>query len=97
MELKTKKHLGASAINRQIENIHTIQLVGRRNRSLQRKSGIISKLTSVAVNNKISTSSVKIKRTPIQWMERYAWHGVFIISGIFWLALFGFIWFLASL
>ncbi|MDW5499224.1 hypothetical protein R6Y99_05395 [Pseudomonas lundensis] len=97
MKLKIQKRLSTSAIKYQPGNTYTIQLVRQRNRLLRHKPGIISKLASVAFNNRVSTSSVKIKRTPIQWMVRYAWHGVFIISGLFWLAVVGFIWFLASL
>ncbi|CAI0717256.1 MULTISPECIES: hypothetical protein [Serratia] len=97
MKLKEKKHLGASAIKIPFANMNRIQVVSRHTRQQKPKPGIITKLTSMTVNHRASTSPVKMKKTAIQWMENYAWHGVFIISGLFWLAVMGFIWFLTSL
>jgi hypothetical protein len=97
MKLKEKKRLGASAIKIPFVHMNRIQVVSCHNRQQKHKPGIITKLTSMTVNHRASTSPVKMKKTAIQWMENYAWHGVFIISGLFWLAVMGLIWFLTSL
>ncbi|CAI1564905.1 Uncharacterised protein [Serratia quinivorans] len=97
MKLKEKKHLGASTIKIPFENMNKLQPVSRNCRQQKHKPGIITKLTFMAVNHRTSASPVKMKKTAIQWMENYAWHGVFIISGLFWLVVMGFIWFLTSL
>lgn len=97
MKVKEKKHSGASATKTTLININVIHRVIRNNHQPRHKSGIINKLTSMPVSNLASNSPVKMKITPLQWMERYAWHGVFILSGVFWMAVAGFVWFLASL
>ncbi|TFZ51080.1 hypothetical protein E5C26_12010 [Serratia proteamaculans] len=97
MKLKSNKRLGASLTKASPININEIQTVSRYNRSLKQKSGSIKKLTSLTVSKSLSSSPDKLKRTTIQWMERYAWHGVFIISGLFWLVVCGLIWFVSSL
>jgi hypothetical protein len=97
LKLKSNKRLGASLTKGSLTNTFEIQTVSRQNRSPKLKSGSIKKLTSLTVSKGLSTSENKLKRTPIQWMERYAWHGVFIVSGLFWLVVCGFIWFISSL
>lgn len=97
MKFKTKKHLSASLIKDTSVNLKKTPSVNRKLTLNKHHQGIISKWISLTLNNKTTTSSVKIKRTPIQWLERYAWHGVFIISGLFWLVVCGFIWFLSAL
>jgi hypothetical protein len=97
VKLKSKKRLGASLTKGQLINSNTIQVVIRQNHLPKHKSGAIKKLTSLTVSKGLSTPENKLKRTPIQWMERYAWHGVFIVSGLFWLVVCGLIWFLSSL
>ncbi|WP_315289234.1 hypothetical protein [Serratia proteamaculans] len=97
MKFKTNKHLSAS-FTKNIPVIFKKTQSANRNITLQKHhQGVFSKWVSLTINSKMTTSSVKIKRTPIQWLERYAWHGVFIISGLFWLVVCGFIWFLSSL
>lgn len=97
MKLKSNKRSGASPTKKLLINTIEIQTVIRKNRSPKHKPGSIRKLTSLAVSKDLSTPENKLKRTPIQWMERYAWHGVFIVSGLFWLVVIGFIWFVSSL
>ncbi|MFN1140413.1 hypothetical protein [Serratia quinivorans] len=97
MKLKSNKRLGATLTKDPLTNTIEIQTVSRQNRSPKHKSGSIRKLTSLTVSKGLSTPENKLKRTPIQWMERYAWHGVFIVSGLFWLVVCGFIWFVSSL
>jgi hypothetical protein len=97
VKLKSNKRLGASLTKESFRNTIEIQTVSRENRPPKHKSGSIRKLMSLTVSKGLSTPENKLKRTPIQWMERYAWHGVFIISGLFWLVVCGFIWFISSL
>ncbi|WP_261088162.1 hypothetical protein [Serratia quinivorans] len=97
MKLKSNKRLGAFLTKDPLTNTIEIQTVSRQNRSPKHKSGSIRKLTSLTVSKGLSAPENKLKRTPIQWMERYAWHGVFIVSGLFWLVVCGFIWFVSSL
>lgn len=97
MKIKTKKHLSTSLIKNTPVIFKKTQSANR-NLTLQKhQRGIFSNLISLTINSKMTTSTVKIKRTPIQWFERYAWHGVFIVSGLFWLVVCGCIWFLSSL
>ncbi|MGO2466414.1 MAG: hypothetical protein ACTH8H_18475, partial [Serratia proteamaculans] len=42
-------------------------------------------------------SRLSLKPSAQNRCARYAWHGVFIVSGLFWLVVCGFIWFLSSL
>lgn len=97
MKLKSNKRLGASLTKESLNNFIEIQTVIRQNHSPKNKSGSIRKLTSLTVSKGSSTPENKLKSTAIQWMERYAWHGVFIVSGLFWLVVCGFIWFIHSL
>jgi hypothetical protein len=97
VKLKSNKRLGASLTKGSLINAIEIQTFSRKNHPPKHKSGSIRKLTSLAVSKGLSTPENKLKRTPIQWMERYAWHGVFIVSGLFWLVVCGFIWFVSSL
>jgi hypothetical protein len=97
VKLKSNKRLGASLTKDSLINTFKIQTISRKIHSPKHKSGSIRKLMSLTVSKGLSTPENKLKRTPIQWMERYAWHGVFIISGLFWLVVCGFIWFISSL
>jgi hypothetical protein len=97
VKLKSNKRLSASLTKDPLTNTIEIQTFSRKNHPPKHKSGSIRKLTSLTVSKGLSTPENKLKRTPIQWMERYAWHGVFIVSGLFWLVVCGFIWFVSSL
>ncbi|WP_261420162.1 hypothetical protein [Serratia quinivorans] len=97
MKFKSKKITGISLTKEHPLNNNKIQQVTRKSRLSQHKSGTTRKLTSLTVSKGLSTPENKLKRTTIQWMERYAWHGVFIVSGLFWLVVCGLIWFLSSL
>jgi hypothetical protein len=97
VKFKSKKITGISLTKEHLLNNNKIQSVTRKNRLSQHKSVTTRKLTSLTVSKGLSTPENKLKKATIQWMERYAWHGVFIVSGLFWLVVCGLIWFLSSL